>query len=548
MHGGMKVYRGSAAAARNYLDVDRSRVDDYYLAEGRGVARRFTAGPDRPVAELVPLTGDAYEAWVAGLDPDSSEPRGRLRADANAVRFVEIIVNGPKSLSLAAELHPDLAAAYEAAQDRAAEQIIGWLGAHATTRVGPRGSQVAVPVQRLEAVTVRHYTSRAGDPHRHLHLQLNARVFAAGKWRGLDTVAVRDSLAALNGIGHAAVVCDPEFRGALAGHGYTLTATGEITQLAEFVGPFSKRAAQITVLLDRYEAAWRRAHPDVEPGPGLRRVWDARAWAQDRPDKVVPRDGAELRQRWLDELAALGYRDGDKPLQPAPELPGALDRDAAAREVVARLGAARSAWNAADLRGEVEQLLAREQLTADAAVRGELAEDLTARARGLCVPLRDDPPADHIRALTSRHVLDVEADLVTRLAARGTIAATDSELVAVDGLDEGQRRAVAALSGDAALVVVEGGWRGQDDHPRSHPAGACRTGASAGGGDADVEGCADGQRGTEQRGRVGGVAGVPARLALGGDRQMDRADRRRPRPGDRPHLRWAGSGGAAASR
>ena len=100
--------------------------------------------------------------------------------------------------------------------------IIGWLARHATTRVGPRGAQVAVPVERLEAVTVRHYTSRAGDPHRHLHLQVNARVFAAGKWRGLDTVAVRDSINAINGIGHAAVVCDPDFRAALAAHGYTL--------------------------------------------------------------------------------------------------------------------------------------------------------------------------------------------------------------------------------------------------------------------------------------------------------------------------------------
>ena len=104
--------------------------------------------------------------------------------DERAVRFVEVTVNGPKSWSLAAELHPDIAAAYEAAQDRAAAQVIGWLGQHATARVGPRGQQVAVPVERLEAVTVRHYTSRAGDPHRHLHLQINARVWAAGAWRG----------------------------------------------------------------------------------------------------------------------------------------------------------------------------------------------------------------------------------------------------------------------------------------------------------------------------------------------------------------------------
>jgi hypothetical protein len=87
---------------------------------------------------------------------------------------------------------PDVAAAYEAAQDRAARQILAWLGEHASTRVSPRGQQVAVSVEKLEAV-IRHYTSRARDPHRHLHVQINARVFAAGKWRGLDTVAVRES-------------------------------------------------------------------------------------------------------------------------------------------------------------------------------------------------------------------------------------------------------------------------------------------------------------------------------------------------------------------
>jgi hypothetical protein len=181
MHGGMKVYAGAAAAARHYVEADRGRADDYYLAEGTGIARRFTAGPDRTVTELAPLTGESYESWVAGLDPDTGVPRGLLRDDDRAVRFVEVVVNGPKSWSLAAALHPDIAEAYDAAQDRAAAQVIGWLAQHATTRVGPRGAQVQVPVERLEAVTVAHHTSRAGDPHRHLHLQINARVYAAGK-------------------------------------------------------------------------------------------------------------------------------------------------------------------------------------------------------------------------------------------------------------------------------------------------------------------------------------------------------------------------------
>src|SRR5919206_2224998 len=183
MRGGMKVYAGAPAAARQYVEADRGRADDYYLTEGTGVARRFSATEGR-VTELAPLTGDAYETWVAGHDPATGEPRGLLRSDAHAVRFAEVVVNGPKTWSIAAALHPNVAAAYEAAQDRAAGQILGWLSAHATTRVGPRGGQVPVPLEVLEAATVRHYTSRAGDPHWHLHLQVQSRVYAAGKWRG----------------------------------------------------------------------------------------------------------------------------------------------------------------------------------------------------------------------------------------------------------------------------------------------------------------------------------------------------------------------------
>ena len=45
MHGGVKFYRGSAAAARSYVEADHSRADDYYLAEGSGLAERYIAGP-----------------------------------------------------------------------------------------------------------------------------------------------------------------------------------------------------------------------------------------------------------------------------------------------------------------------------------------------------------------------------------------------------------------------------------------------------------------------------------------------------------------------
>ena len=317
MHGGIKVYRGSPTAARNYVEAGRSRADDYYLAEGTGIADRYVASPspgsggyagDHGVRDGGTLDGDAYESWVAGYNQEG-RPKGRLRTDDKAVRFVEVVVNGPKTWSLVAALHPEIAVAYDAAQERAAREIIGWLAEHATTRVGPRGRQVQVRVEEIEAAVIRHYTSRAGDPHRHLHLQINARVWAAGKWRGLHTVGVRDSLDALNSIGHSAVVCDPDFRTTLAAHGYHLDPeTAEVTELAGYAGAFSARAAQIGRHVDRYEAEWRAAHLDQEPGPRLRRAWDARAWADARPDKVVPRDGGELARRWVEELGELGFR------------------------------------------------------------------------------------------------------------------------------------------------------------------------------------------------------------------------------------------------
>jgi exodeoxyribonuclease V alpha subunit len=466
VHGGVKFYRGAAAAARSYVEADRSRVDDYYLAEGTGLATHYVATPTAGVRIAGVLDGDSYERWVAGYDVVTGAAKGRLRSDEHGLRFVEVVVNGPKTWSLAAAIHPAIADAYDAAQERAASEIIGWVADNATTRIGPRGRQVQVPVERIEAAVVRHHTSRAGDPHRHLHLQINARVFARGAWRGLHSVGVVDSIEAMNGIGHAAVACDPEFRGSLAAHGYTLDASsGEITELAPYAGGFSARAAQINRNVDKYEAEWRADHPGREPGPRERRAWDRRAWAEARPDKVVPASGADLAQRWIDELHGLGFDPPTPSGDPGPPIPAAtaiarINRNAVAELALVRLGARRSNWNAADLRGECERIVADVGVIVDGAVRRELGEDLTARAVAASRPLlqRDDIP-DHVRALTSREVLAVESDIVARLVARAEHPGTPAQVgsvVARRQLDQGQRDVVGALLGTARLVVVEG--------------------------------------------------------------------------------------------
>ncbi|MFC7358884.1 ATP-dependent DNA helicase [Nocardioides astragali] len=179
----------------------------------------------------------------------------------------------------------------------------------------------------------------------------------------------------------------------------------------------------------------------------------------------MPRSGADLVAAWNRELRDLGFTPPTSPAHPAthpasepgPQI-GRINRDVAADLLLTRLGAKRSAWNAADIRGEAERLIASVGVIADRAIRHELVEDITDRARTRCVPLLDrrDVP-EHVRNLTSQRVLAVEADLIDTLAARAARPVTTAvRLHGIDHLDPAQRRVVAALAGDASLLVIEG--------------------------------------------------------------------------------------------
>ena len=167
----------------------------------------------------------------------------------------------------------------------------------------------------------------------------------------------------------------------------------------------------------------------------------------------------------MGELAALGYRDRDTPVDLRPVPVGDLDRDVPVNTVLSRLAAGRSAWNAADVRGEVEQLIAAQGVVVDAGVRIELAEDLTARTLARCVPLldRDGGPGampEHIRALTSQPVLDVEADLTARLAARGAGPGASVSLTAQPPLSLAAGRSawnLADIRGEVEQLIAAAG-------------------------------------------------------------------------------------------
>ena len=477
MRGGVTFFRsGGGAAARAYLEQDHARADDYYLAEGAGLADRVVVSGDGQVLVSGVLDGDGYEAWADWCDPVTGEAHGTPRerkivdpvsgvvvGSASSPRFVEMTVNSDKTLSIAAALNPAVSAALDAAQRDAADEMTAYMGRHSRTRVGPLGKQRLVPVERLEAAVISHRTSRAGDPHRHLHLQWNARVFAEGKWRGLDTATTLRQQGALRGIGESVINSHPQLRAALAEAGYTFDpATGKVVELEPYVQGMSKRAAQVDANRTVLEAEWRDAHPGVTPGPKIVRSWDRQAWDRDRPEKKPSILSNEA--RWVQELVNSGYQAPARRVSVVAVSIGSLDRDRIAADVVQQVGAARSAWSVADLHDAAGHLVAGTGITADKGVLGELLEDLTARAVDRSTALTEPAVGvmpEAVRHLTSTHVIAVEKDLSDRLAARAAHAGVDAALpdvVVAGGRELGvqQRAVVQAMAGTHQLVVVEG--------------------------------------------------------------------------------------------
>ena len=271
MKGGVILFRGSGTDARRYLESDRSRADEYYLEGGVTLAEFSAVDAQGRVIGAVGLTPEEYAQWVDWVNPLTGESMGTPRLSGEgqqgSPRFAEMFVNAPKSLSIAAALHPEVSEALDAAQQDAVAEIRAWLGQHSVTRVGPRGKQEVVPIEQLETVAVSHRTSRAGDPYRHIHFQIGARVWAAGAWRGLDTAALFKQQGASRALGTAVIAAHPQLAAVLNTHGLALDPiTGEVAELQLYNAVMSKRGEQAARNLARFEAEWESAHPGQEPG------------------------------------------------------------------------------------------------------------------------------------------------------------------------------------------------------------------------------------------------------------------------------------------
>ncbi|GAB3058021.1 hypothetical protein GCM10027079_24730 [Sediminivirga luteola] len=261
MKGGVLLFRGTGAAARRYVEADRSRADEYYLGADNAVAEYTVIDARGEVTAARSLSADEYEGWVDWINPVTGESMGTPRKPGEVRKgsplFAEMTINAPKSLSVAAALHPEVSEALDVAQQDAAGEIRRFLGRHSVTLAGPRGAQEVLPVEHMQTVAITHKTSRAGDPHRHIHFQIGTRVWAGGKWRALTTAALFKQQGAIRALGTAVIAAHTQLAQTLADHGLTLDpVSGEFAELEPFNQVMSKRSAQI-----------RR-----KPGPHGRRV------------------------------------------------------------------------------------------------------------------------------------------------------------------------------------------------------------------------------------------------------------------------------------
>ncbi|MGO3234269.1 MAG: MobF family relaxase, partial [Microbacterium sp.] len=467
MHGGVILFRGTGADARRYVEADRSRADDYYLDADASVAA-FTAldGAGNVIAALG-LDPEAYAGWVDWVNPVTGESMGTPRLPGvgkqGSPRFAEMVVNAPKSLSIAAALHPEVSEVLDRAQQDAVAEIQAWLALHSVTRVGPRGKQEVVPVQQLQTVAVSHRTSRAGDPHRHIHFQVGTRVWAAGKWRALDTAGLFRQQGAIRALGTAVIAAHPELAEVLDRHGLTLDpVSGEVVEFERFNGVMSKRGEQVRKHLERFEAEWEATHPGETVGPVVSARLAAKAWAYERPAKKPTTLHEE--QAWVTELREAGYDPARlrRPVRRAPVSLDDLSVQVVASRALDRCAAGGSAWTRHTVQEHATRIMTEYGVQAAPVEVREFVRIATALAMEDCFSILPPgaPTPEHVAHLTSLRVVQAETelrDLLTARVPKREPKHPDVQGVAqARGLDAGQERAAAAVASTDPLVVVEG--------------------------------------------------------------------------------------------
>jgi hypothetical protein len=417
----------------------------------------------------VAITGKEFSNWVEGLDYVTGEPRGthRTGTERKRLRFVEFGINNAKSLSLLESQDAGFHQLMEKIRDEQRQACLAYISEIAVTRVGPAGGQVEVGGLQIEATHVNHVTSRAGDPHYHQHVMVNAKAFdpASGEWRSLHTASLRQHIKAINAEGALALQGSLELGEALAERGLTLGVDGEINELRELTKHFSKRTTQIDANRASLEEKWAAENPGRTMSTRQRNVMKKQAWDMGRKAKSGEVENSEeFGARINAELARYGVQSVTfSPVRFKPTTVKKCDRDALAADALALLEAEHSTWNAADVNNVTRAVMLLEGIKDTKAARDELRSALTAAVFASSYSVFDDDegllPLSTTKHLTSTRIRAEERHIGALLAILSVEDSADvvgmAEGVAA-GLSAGQVEAVGAMASHQRLAVIIG--------------------------------------------------------------------------------------------
>lgn len=445
-----------AEALEAYAEASESTVTRFIVASGRIGSDQLTAG--------------GLRVWITGHDPITGEDRGHQRLCADADLLLDGTINHPKTYSIAALLHPDLATEFEALQDRLRDRILLTWQSELNARRGHNGL-IREDITRIEVVELQHRRSRALDPHIHRHLWLNIKVLGAdGKWSNLDSRVAMKLHTVINAEGELAASTDPAWIATLARHGYTLNDQGEIAELAGAVRPLSRRSAQIETNRARLVAEWSAAHGGSAPSVEVLQHIDRRAWAMSRPNKPADIDEMSWESTVRDEIAAI---DPNLIAPRAAVLVAARDLDAVDLDLLAawavvdadeRSTSSGGRFSIFDLRAGAIRALSRTGVVAERNRLDGLIDDVTERAtHAVYRVVADDPPA-HVKAFMANETVTGKVCLAGRLDAvarpgRSLLPGELHRLAHTEDpstLDASQSVAACAIAGTDGLVTVIG--------------------------------------------------------------------------------------------
>ncbi|PZO71214.1 MAG: hypothetical protein DI640_14535, partial [Sphingomonas taxi] len=391
-----------------------------YAESSSARVTRFTVEQGRIATDA--LDPEELRRWVDGHDPHTDAPRGRELRSPQADLILDGTINAPKSYSVAALINDDLAAEFEALQDRLRTRIITTWRHELNARRGAGGS-IRESLHRIEVVELQHRRSRALDPHIHRHLWLNVKVLGEdGKWSNVDSRVAMKLHTLINAEGELAARTDPQWLEALARNGYTLDSDGEIAELASAVRPLSRRSNQIEANRAKLLLGWRSEHPGQEPDHDVLQHIDRLAWAKNRPNKPGVVDEEQWEQLVRDELRAIdpALLIARQPTRTSATAIGALDRDLlAARAIVdadSRSTACGGRFSSYDLRAGATRAVAASGIVAPRDSMQELIDDIVARGMVHTVDLLDqegDRPG-HIKGYMAASTAGLKVELAAR--------------------------------------------------------------------------------------------------------------------------------------